>query len=271
MSRSSIVPTGRSAKSTSSAGACSRSTSGRRRTGLSSPSFSPMCLGPASTIRSRAPPGIISAKAAGCATRSRCATTFISGSATEANRAGTVSGLRTRSRHSPSPRGDWALAADLLPDLVANFDAWARSRRDPEGLFWQADDRDGMEYSIGGSGYRPTINSYQFGDAAAIARIAARAGRTDLVQRFQREADTLRTLVDSRLWDPGAQFYKTLPRGRAHPGRSARGNRLRPLVFRSSRTGARSGVGAARRLARLRRAVWPHDRRAEGPAVHESS
>ena len=111
--------------------------------------------------------------------------------------------------------GDWSLAVDLLPDLVANFDAWARARRDPDGLFWQSDDRDGMEYSIGGSGYRPTINSYQFGDAAAIARIATRAGRTDLVERFQREADKLRLLVETKLWDPRAQFYKTLPRGAA--------------------------------------------------------
>ena len=33
------------------------------------------------------------------------------------------------------------------------------------GLFYQIDDRDGMEFSAGGSGARPTINSYMYGDA----------------------------------------------------------------------------------------------------------
>ncbi len=111
--------------------------------------------------------------------------------------------------------GDWSLPFELLPDLVANFEAWERLHRDPNSLFWQIDDRDGMEYSIGGSGYRPTINSYMFGDAAAIARIAARAGRTDLAERFQRAADELRGLVQAKLWDARAHFFKTLPRGEA--------------------------------------------------------
>jgi predicted GH43/DUF377 family glycosyl hydrolase len=109
--------------------------------------------------------------------------------------------------------GDWGLAVELLPDLVANYEAWERTHRDPNGLFWQSADRDGMEFSIGGDGCRPTINSYLCGDAAALARIAARAGRNDLAERFRREAATLRALVESNLWDPRAQFYKTLPRG----------------------------------------------------------
>jgi len=42
-------------------------------------------------------------------------------------------------------------------------------------LFWQIDDRDGMEVSVGGSGKRATINSYMYGGAKAIAKIAAMA------------------------------------------------------------------------------------------------
>ena len=49
---------------------------------------------------------------------------------------------------------------DLLADLVNNYKAWEKMRLAPDGLFWQIDDRDGMEVSIGGSGKRATINSY---------------------------------------------------------------------------------------------------------------
>ena len=49
--------------------------------------------------------------------------------------------------------GDFTRAIDLLPDLVANYEAWEKSRLDPDGLFWQIDDRDGMEVSVGGQAH----------------------------------------------------------------------------------------------------------------------
>ena len=81
--------------------------------------------------------------------------------------------------------GDSSLPLDLLPDLITNYVAWEISRRDANGLFWQEDGQDGMEVSIGGSGYRATINSYQFGDALAIARIADLAGKSDLARQYR--------------------------------------------------------------------------------------
>ena len=80
--------------------------------------------------------------------------------------------------------GDDRLAKELLPDLVANYEAWEKTRRDPNGLFWQVDGQDGMEVSISGAlhpkceGYRATINSYMYGDACAIAQ-HRRAGRPE--------------------------------------------------------------------------------------------
>lgn len=109
--------------------------------------------------------------------------------------------------------GDARLPRDLLPDLVSNFEAWDRSRRDTNGLYWQEDGQDGMEVSIGGSGYRPTINSYQYGDAVAISRIAELAGNGDLARKFREKADVIKTLVEKKLWDPQTQFFKVLPRG----------------------------------------------------------
>jgi hypothetical protein len=115
-------------------------------------------------------------------------------------------------------RGDFSKAIDLLPDLEANHRAWEQSRLDADGLFWQIDDRDGMEVSIGGSehrgrGKRPTINSYMFGDARAIAAIAERAGKHDLARIYQEKAESLRRLVQEKLWDEEARFFKVLPPG----------------------------------------------------------
>ena len=109
--------------------------------------------------------------------------------------------------------GDSTEAVRLLPALIQNYMAWEKSHRDANGLYWQIDDRDGMEASIGGSGYRATLNSYQFGDARAIARIAELAGKADVASEFQGKAAALKKLVQEKLWDAGAQFFKVLPRG----------------------------------------------------------
>jgi hypothetical protein len=110
---------------------------------------------------------------------------------------------------------DQRLTADLLPDLVDNYREWEESHRDPNGLFWQIDDRDGVEFSIGGSGYRPTINSYMYGDAMAISEIATwvQPGRADLAREFREKADEIRARVEAGLWDEAARFYKTRPCG----------------------------------------------------------
>ncbi len=109
--------------------------------------------------------------------------------------------------------GDAALPLALLPDLVTNYVAWENSHRDTNGLYWQNDGNDGMEVSIGGSGYRATINSYQYGDALAISRIADLAGQSDLARSYREKAARMKRLVQDKLWDRAAQFFKVLPRG----------------------------------------------------------
>ncbi len=113
--------------------------------------------------------------------------------------------------------GDAALPKELLPDLVENFRLWERERRDPNGLFWQVDGADGMEVAIGGTGYRATLNSYMFGDARAIAAMARLAGREELARQFDAEAARLKALVQEKLWDHEAQFFKMRKRP-AKPG-----------------------------------------------------
>jgi len=108
--------------------------------------------------------------------------------------------------------GDKALPLALLPSLVRNYDEWEKTHRDLNGLFWQIDDRDGMEYSIGASGYRPTINSYMYGDAIAISKIATMAGDSALSQKYAEKAEQIRHLIETRLWNPQSKFYETVPR-----------------------------------------------------------
>jgi hypothetical protein len=107
-----------------------------------------------------------------------------------------------------------ALVIDLLDDLVKNYQGWESDHLDRDGMFWQIDDRDGMEVSIGKSGKRATINSYMFGDAVAIARIAELAGRRELAEEYRGKAARIRALVQTKLWDPEAKFFKTLQRSR---------------------------------------------------------
>lgn len=108
--------------------------------------------------------------------------------------------------------GDDRLIRELLPDLITNYEKWENSNRDANGLFWQIDDCDGMEVSIGGSGYRPTINSYMYGDAMAIARIANLVGRESIEKDFRARAARIKELVQQQLWDTKALFFKVLPR-----------------------------------------------------------
>ncbi len=114
--------------------------------------------------------------------------------------------------------GDRRLPLELLPDLIRNYEAWESDHRDPNGLFWQEDDRDGMECSISGTldpkheGYRPTINSYMYGDAAALAQLALLAGQTQAAEKFRAKAAELKRLVQERLWNSEANFFEVLPR-----------------------------------------------------------
>ncbi|MGO8696890.1 MAG: MGH1-like glycoside hydrolase domain-containing protein [Limisphaerales bacterium] len=109
--------------------------------------------------------------------------------------------------------GNDVLLKALLPDLIENYEAWERDHRDTNGLFWQIDDRDGMEMSIGGNGYRPTINSYMYGDALALANIAMLAGQKDVAREFIDKAAQTKRLVQEKLWNPQAQFFEVVPRG----------------------------------------------------------
>ena len=108
----------------------------------------------------------------------------------------------------------WIIAQ--LDRFVADYELWEQEKLITEGpmkgLFWQYDVRDGMEESITGSrkhkNARPTISSYMYANAMAIAEIAALAERDDVAIRFRAKASELKHLVNDRLWDASAGFFK---------------------------------------------------------------
>ncbi len=107
---------------------------------------------------------------------------------------------------------DRAPLVALLDDLVADYGQWEKEKQLPGGLFWQFDVRDAMEESISGSrtkkNVRPTINSYMFGNARAIAAIARLADRADVATEFAAKAAALRRLTEDNLWDADAKFFE---------------------------------------------------------------
>lgn len=107
---------------------------------------------------------------------------------------------------------DSAFVLSLLNELDQDYLEWTAEKKLDNGLYWQYDVRDGMEESISGSRHeknaRPTISSYMYGNAQAIAKIGAMAGRDSLVQVYEQRAARLKSLVQDSLWDSNAHFFK---------------------------------------------------------------
>jgi hypothetical protein len=110
--------------------------------------------------------------------------------------------------------GDKGFLASLLDDLTGDYQQWEQERLSSNGLFWQYDVRDAMEESISGSrtnkNLRPTINSYMFGNARAIAATARLAGKKELADEFDAKAAELKRLVQEKLWNPDTKFFEVL-------------------------------------------------------------
>ncbi|GGE49628.1 hypothetical protein GCM10011413_14710 [Pedobacter psychrotolerans] len=108
---------------------------------------------------------------------------------------------------------DQKFLKEILPALDADFTKWETERQRKDGLFWQNDVKDGMEESISGSrrdqNQRPTINSYMFGNAIALNKIAVLLGNQSLVAKYQAKANVLKKLVQDSLWNAKSMFFET--------------------------------------------------------------
>ena len=77
------------------------------------------------------------------------------------------------------------------------------------GLFYSDDGRDGMEFSISGPGLRPTLNSYLYAEAMALAEMEAQAGKTEKSRDYRAFATHQRENVLRLLWT--GDFFQTIP------------------------------------------------------------
>ena len=117
--------------------------------------------------------------------------------------------------------GDVDFAESELPLLIRQYQGWDSHYNPTLGLYWQYPVWDATEYSPasfesndpyhGGAGYRPTINSYQYGDAQAIADIATLAGQSNVANDYNKSASRIRRATRQTLWDPTRQFFYDLP------------------------------------------------------------
>jgi hypothetical protein len=124
---------------------------------------------------------------------------------------------------------DERLIKELLPDLVRNYREWEiRHFGESVGLFWQTGHDDGMEINInsrqtrdtvrGAPGFRPTLNSYLYADALAIAAFASRQGDAKTARLFAQKAAALKANLQKKLWDPKRQFFLHMARDNEKQG-----------------------------------------------------
>lgn len=114
--------------------------------------------------------------------------------------------------------GDTAFLRTVFPHLLAQYDGWMREHWDAEHRMFQWDGlHDGMEVGInamqtadtveGAPGFRPTLNSYLFADARAIARAAALLGDSATAGDYAARAEALKQRVQEQLWDARREFF----------------------------------------------------------------
>jgi hypothetical protein len=110
--------------------------------------------------------------------------------------------------------GDFAYLEERFERLVDDYRIWQETHQDENGLYWSHDVWDAMEESISGSrtvrNYRPTLNSYMYGNAKALAAMARRFGFADQATAFEEEAARLRDRVTDRLWNEENVFYEVM-------------------------------------------------------------
>lgn len=110
--------------------------------------------------------------------------------------------------------GDKEFFIDMKEDLIQEYTRWEKTHRLKNGLYWQGDVQDGMEESISGGRRkqyaRPTINSYMYGNAKALMQLGMMIGDEGMAMKYGMKADSIKTLVQNKLWDTERGFFETV-------------------------------------------------------------
>ena len=119
--------------------------------------------------------------------------------------------------------GNDELPVDLLDDAVRYYRRWekgdersqypapdkGRMGGDGEGGFFSIDGFEGTEFSLGGNGWKPLMNSAMWSEAKSIAVVARRAGRSELADEFEAKADAVRRALIEKCWNKDVGFFTT--------------------------------------------------------------
>ena len=163
---------------------------------------------------------------------------------------------------------DLQLAVDLYPDLAANYAEWERTHLDANGLFWQIDDRDGMEYSHRRQrlpSHHQQLYVRRRRSAGRDRAVGEEAGRVVCLPHESR--GPARARRRPAVGSHGGLLQDAAAWRRPFPGGRARAGRIRAVVLRAAASGPRGGVETTPRSGRLRGALRAGHGRAAPPAL----
>ncbi len=109
--------------------------------------------------------------------------------------------------------GDTAFATKQLDGMKAVYEGWNDHWEESKSLYYIPSMPDATEYNIagiegsggtdgfeGGEAFRPTINSYMYANALAIAEIAGLQGEQETSELYRRRAGSLKKEIQDHLW-----------------------------------------------------------------------
>ncbi|RYF90327.1 MAG: glycogen debranching protein, partial [Chitinophagaceae bacterium] len=115
---------------------------------------------------------------------------------------------------------DTGFLATRLDSIKQKYEDWYDHYDTSKQLYYTPAMPDATEYTIasidasggkdgfeGGDAFRPTINSYMYGNAIAIANIAAMKGDTATQQLYLERAATIKANVERFLWHDSMQHF----------------------------------------------------------------
>ncbi|CAO1638130.1 unnamed protein product [Sympodiomycopsis kandeliae] len=116
--------------------------------------------------------------------------------------------------------GDQGAVTAHLDSMINIYNQWNDHFNATTGLYWIEPLSDATEYTIssidasggrdgfgGGEAYRPSINSYMWANAKAIADIANLANRGDVAGDFNNRANALKEKLQGELWNADFQHF----------------------------------------------------------------
>jgi len=116
--------------------------------------------------------------------------------------------------------GDSAFIVQQLDSMKEDYEKWSDHWDSTKQLYYIAAMPDATEYTIAsidasggkagfdsGEAFRPTINSYMYGNAMAIARVADLKNDKNSKSIFLQKAAALKTNMQSHLWNDSMQHF----------------------------------------------------------------